>query len=149
MSLSFVLRAYLCNTLEFQTVKDVSVCDQLIDLLESIEPLLKPLDIYTKVPLNIHMVETVVKTLVELVSILALATKLIKQGQLGEYLLANGLPDSMQPRENCKEAFWWEVQCDNAGKVGSTHPGRGLVDCSADSRGRLWPCPEYEGVHGW
>ena len=104
------LRAYLCNTLVFQTVKDVSVCDQLIDLLESIEPLLKPLDIYTKITPKISMAETVVKTLVELVSILALATKLIKQGQLSEFLLANGLPDSMQPRENCKEAFWWEVR---------------------------------------
>ena len=94
----------------FQTVKEVSVCDQLCDLLESIECLLKHLDIYTKITPTFTMTEDVAKTLVELVSILALATKLIKQGQPGEFLLANGLPDSMQPRETCKEAFCWELR---------------------------------------
>jgi hypothetical protein len=100
------LRAYLCNILVFQTVKDVSVCDLLVELLESIESFLKHLDIYTKIIPSVAMAEIVVKTLVELVSILALATKFIKQGQLGEFLLANGLPDSMRPREICKETFW-------------------------------------------
>jgi hypothetical protein len=38
------------------------------------------------------MAEIVVKTHVELLSILALTTELIKQGQLGELLLANVLP---------------------------------------------------------
>ena len=85
-------RAYLCNTVVFQTVKDASVCDQLIDLLvvlESIESFLKHLDIYTKITPTDAMKETVVKTLVELVSVLALATKLIKQGQSGKFLLTN------------------------------------------------------------
>jgi hypothetical protein len=78
----------------FQTVKDVtsSACDPLVDLLESIESFLKHLDIYTKIPPTPAMTEIVVKTLVELLSILALTTELIKQGQLGELLLANVLP---------------------------------------------------------
>ena len=144
-----LIRAYLCNTLAFQTVKDVSVCGLLVDLLESIESFLKRLDIYTKITPTVAMTETVVKTLVELISILALATKFIKQGQPGKFLLANGLPNSMQPREICKEAFWQEVRWDGAGKAGSTHPGRGSNDCSAGSRGRLWSCPKYKGDHGW
>ena len=148
------LRAYLCNTLVIQTVKDISVCDLLVELLESIESFLIHLDIYTKITPTVAMTmtETVVKTLVELVSILALATKLIKQGQPGEFLAANGLPDSMQPREIGKEVFWchwWEVRWDGAGKAGSAHRGRGSNDCSAGSRSRLWTCPEYEGDHGW
>ena len=147
------LRAYLCNTLVLQTVnlKDVSVCDLLVELLESIESFLKHLDIYTKITPTVAMTEIVVKTLMELVSIIALATQLIKQRQLGEFLLVNlnGLPDSIQPREIYKEAFWWEVRWDGAGKARSTLPGRGSNDCSAGSRDRLWSCPEYEGGHGW
>ena len=41
------------------------------------------------------MTETVVKTLVELLSILALTTKLVKQRQPGEYLLADILSESI------------------------------------------------------
>ena len=89
------LRACLCNTPVFQTVKDVSECDLLVELLESIKSFLKHLDIYTRITPTVAMTEIVVKTLVELVAILALATQLIRQGQLGEFLLVNlnGLPD--------------------------------------------------------
>jgi hypothetical protein len=51
------------------------------------------------------MTEIVVKTLVELLSILALVTKLIKQGRLGEFFLAYFKRDSMQRREIGEEAF--------------------------------------------
>jgi hypothetical protein len=116
-----------------QTVKDVSALDPLVDLLESIESFLKHLDICTKVPHTATMMETVVKTVVELLSILALATKLVKQRQLGECLLAGILSDSMQRRDICKEALWRELRSDGAGKVGSTHPGRGSDHRGADS----------------
>jgi len=67
-----------------QTVKDVSALDSLVDLLESIESILKPLDIFTKVHHRAIWTETAVKTLVELLPILGLATKLVKQRQPGE-----------------------------------------------------------------
>jgi hypothetical protein len=51
------------------------------------------------------MTETVVKTLSELLSILGLATKLVKQRQPGEYLIAGILSDSTQLRDICKEAL--------------------------------------------
>ena len=41
------------------------------------------------------MTETLVKTLGELLSVLALATKLVKQGQPGESFLTDLLPDLM------------------------------------------------------
>ena len=61
------------------------------------------------------MTETVVKTLVELLSILGLATKLVKQRQLGECLLAGILSDSRQRRDIFKEALWRELRSDGAG----------------------------------
>jgi hypothetical protein len=64
-----------------QTVKDVSALDPLVDLLESIESILKHLDICTKVPLTDAMTETLLQTLVQLLFILGLATKLVKQRQ--------------------------------------------------------------------
>jgi hypothetical protein len=92
-----------------QTVDDVSALDQLVDLLESIQSFLKHLDICTKVPHTAAMTETLVKTLLELLSILGLATKLVKQRQPGECLLAGTLSDSMQRRDSCKEALWREL----------------------------------------
>ena len=76
-----------CDLNVFQTVKDVSVQDSAVDLLESIESFLKYLDIYTEIRPTADMTGIVVDTLVELLFILAIATKFIKQGQQGEFLL--------------------------------------------------------------
>ena len=146
MSLSFFLRAYFSDVQILQNVKDV---DPLVDLLESIESFLKHLDICTEVPHTAAMTETVVQTVGKLLSILALATKLIKQRQPGECLLAGILSDSMQRRDICKEALRREFRPDGAGKVGSTHPGRAPDHRIADSYGRLWSSPKYEGCNGW
>ena len=78
-----------------QNVEDAGTLDTLADLLESIESFLKHLDIYTQVPRTAAMTETVVKTLVELLSILALTTKLVKQRQPGSCLLAGILSGSV------------------------------------------------------
>ena len=78
----------------FQAVKDVGARDPLVGLLESMECVMKHLDIYAKIRPTVAITEIVVKTLGELLLILALATKLIKQGQPRESL-AGILPDSM------------------------------------------------------
>jgi hypothetical protein len=70
------------------------------------EHFLKRLDIYTKVPPTPAMTELVVKIMVEILSTLALATKLIKQGRPSESVFADVLPNSMQRREISEEAFW-------------------------------------------
>jgi len=75
----------------FQTVKDIRTLNPVVDFLELIESLLKHLDIYNKVPPTAAITGIVVKTLVELFSILALATNLINQGRPGAFLLADVL----------------------------------------------------------
>jgi hypothetical protein len=60
--------------------------DELIALFESIEQLLKPLDIYAQVPPTPAMEEMVVKIMAELLSILGLTTKELKQGRSSESL---------------------------------------------------------------
>jgi hypothetical protein len=69
----------------YQTVESViDSYDGLVDLLESIGHFLNRLDIYTKVPPSVGMSEMIVKILVEILSILALATKQIRQGKSSE-----------------------------------------------------------------
>ena len=88
-----------------QTVKNVSALDQIINLLESIDSILKHLDICTKVPHTVDMTETVVKSLVELLSTPGLAIKLVKRRQPGECILAGILSDSMHRRDIYNEAL--------------------------------------------
>ena len=48
------------------------------------------LEIHTEVPLTVEMMDTIVQILVEVLSILGIAAKVIiqdKRGQMGEYLL--------------------------------------------------------------
>jgi hypothetical protein len=67
----------------FQAIKDVSASyDALVDLLESTENFLRRLDIYTKIPPTTAMTEIILKILVELLSILAIATHEVKRGRL-------------------------------------------------------------------
>ena len=69
-----------------QAIKDVSTSyDALVDLFESTENFLRRLDIYTKIPPTRGMTEVIVKVLVELLSILALATQQVKQGRLSVF----------------------------------------------------------------
>jgi hypothetical protein len=68
-----------------QAVKDVAASHKaLVRLLESIEHFLKRLDIYTKMPPTMAMVEIHVKIMVELLSTLGLVTKRVKQKRSGE-----------------------------------------------------------------
>jgi len=79
-----------CDTQLYQAVKDVSTSyDPLVDLLESIEHFMNRLDIYTRVPTTGAMTEIIVKTMVELISTLALVTKQIKQRRPSAYILTN------------------------------------------------------------
>ena len=79
---------HLCDIRTYQAVKGVlDDYDSLADLLESVEHFLNRLDIYTKIPPTTSMIEMVVKILVELLSILALATKQLRQGKLSESAL--------------------------------------------------------------
>ena len=58
--------------------------DALVDLFECIGNFLKRLRIYTDVPMSPSMTDIIVKIMVELLSVFALATKQIKQGRLSK-----------------------------------------------------------------
>jgi hypothetical protein len=72
-------------TSKHQAVKGVlDDYDTLADLLQSVEHFLNRLDIYTKISPTVSMTGIIVKILVQLLSILALATKQLQQGKLSE-----------------------------------------------------------------
>ncbi|SRR5260221_7939864 len=89
----------------YQAVKGVlDDYDTLADLLESVEHFLNRLDIYTKIPPSVSMTEIIIKILLELLSILALATKQLQQGKLSESVLGKILYYlTMQRRSACQE----------------------------------------------
>jgi hypothetical protein len=75
-----------------QAAKGVNASyDALLEFLESVEHLLKPLDIYTQIPHTTAMDEMVANIMVELLSALALATKELQQGRSSESVLADVL----------------------------------------------------------
>ena len=89
----------------YQAVKGVlDDYDTLADLLESVEHFLNRLDIYTKIPPSVSLTEIIIKILLELLSILALATKQLQQGKLSESALGKILYYlTTQRRSACQE----------------------------------------------
>ena len=59
----------------------------LFDLFERIENVFKRLEIYTEAPLTAGMTDAIVKVMVEVLGILALLTKEIKQSRASESML--------------------------------------------------------------
>ena len=58
--------------------------DTLVDVFERIESFLRRLEIYTEVRPTTEMVNTIVQIMVEVLSILGIATKEIKDGVISE-----------------------------------------------------------------
>jgi len=68
-----------------QATRDVrSSQDTLIDIFERIENFFRRLEVYTEVPPTADMMDMMVKIMVEILSILGIATKEIKQGRTSE-----------------------------------------------------------------
>ena len=66
-------------------MKDVRTSeDTLADVFETIENFLRRLETYTEVPQTAEMIDVIMKILVEILCILAIATKEIKQGRTSE-----------------------------------------------------------------
>ena len=63
--------------------------DALVDIFECIESFLGRFRIYTDIPLTPAMTEIITKIMVELLSVLALATKQINQGRFSTFVLAH------------------------------------------------------------
>ena len=56
----------------------------LLDIFGRIESFLRRLEIYTQVPPTTEMIDTIVQIMVEVLTILGIATKEIKQGRISE-----------------------------------------------------------------
>ena len=61
--------------------------DALVDLFECVGNFLKRLRIYTDVAMSPSMTEIIIKIMVELISVFALATKQIKQGRFSKWIV--------------------------------------------------------------
>ena len=74
-----------CNTYSFQAAKDVWASqDILMDMFERIEMFFRRLEVYTDVPPTTEMIDTIILIMVEVLSILGVATKEIGQGRMSE-----------------------------------------------------------------
>ena len=82
----------------------------LIDIFMRIESFFKRLDSYTKVQPTVAMTDVIVKMMVEILSILAIATKEIKQGQSSKSIYMNKLNCSWLTfcRKICEQFTWPE-----------------------------------------
>ena len=117
---------------------DISVCqtaqqvkasyDALVDIFECIENFLRRLRIYTEIPSNPAMTEVIIKIMLELLRVLALATKQMNQGRFSEVVLAvNHLWLDLLQR-NMERNYW--------AKKSSNRCCRGSIDSPSMSRGR-------------
>ena len=66
--------------------------DALLDLFECLSNFLKRLEIYTTIPTTPTMTDIIVKIMVELLSVLALATKQIEQGRFSKCAITYTFP---------------------------------------------------------
>jgi hypothetical protein len=72
----------LCIT---QAAKDIRKSHEtLIDIFGRIESFFRRLEIYTQVPSTTEMLDTIIQMMVEVLTILGIATKEIKQGRISE-----------------------------------------------------------------
>ena len=118
----------------FQAASGVtSSYDALLDLFECLANFLKRLEIYTTIPPTQMVTDIIIKIMVELLSVLALATKQIKQGRFSEcavhiYIIRG----SMCHREVCEEVVGGQRDRDSPPEIGSINPGRSSDDCRTD-----------------
>ena len=77
-----------CNTRVCQAAKGVRASrDTLVDIFERIEMFFRRLEIYTEARGISEMMDIIIQIMVEVISILGIATKQIKEGRISMYLL--------------------------------------------------------------
>jgi hypothetical protein len=64
------------------------------------------MEIYTRIPPDPIMTEVVVKIMVELLSVLALASKQIKQGRLSKYAVTYKCSWLNVPQRSSPKSYW-------------------------------------------
>ena len=77
-----------CNAFIPQAAKDARAGqDNLIDIFERIEMFFRRLEIYIEAPLTMEMMDIAIQIMVEVLFILGIATKEIKQGRMSKSIL--------------------------------------------------------------
>ena len=85
---SYRLRMGHCNAYTSQAAKESRASqDILIDIFERVEMFFRRLEIYTEVPPTPEMMDIIIQIMVEVLSILGIATKEIQQGRISKCLL--------------------------------------------------------------
>jgi hypothetical protein len=103
MSLEYAFNLFPCDVRAGQAANGVSSSyDALLDLFECLGNFLKRLEIYTTIPLTPIMTDIIVKIMVELLSVLALAKKQIEQGRFSKCCRIDIARGSMFHREVCE-----------------------------------------------
>ena len=75
-------------TSRYQAAKDVLASqDTLIDIFEHMENFFRRLEVYTEVTPTTEMINMIMKIMVEVVTILGIATKEIRQGRTSELFM--------------------------------------------------------------
>jgi hypothetical protein len=80
--------------------------DALIELFECLGSFLKRLEIYMTIPPSPMMTDIIVQIMAEVLSVLALATKQVKQGRFSEYVIRYTLPWLNMPQRNLPRSCW-------------------------------------------
>jgi len=79
------MRGLVVTAYVIQAVKDVRASqDTLLDIFERIEMFFRRLEVYTEVEPTKEMVDMMVQITVEVLSIVGIATKELKQGRMSE-----------------------------------------------------------------
>jgi hypothetical protein len=73
-----------CNAYVSQAAKDARASqDAVIDIFERIETFFRRLEVYTEVP-TMEMMDVIIQIMAEVLSIVGIATKEIKQGRMSK-----------------------------------------------------------------
>ena len=114
--------------------------DALLDLFECLGNFVQRLEIYTTIPPTPILTDIIVKIMAELLSVLALATKQIKQGRFSKCGVTYIVSSSMCDREVREEIVRGQRDRDSSPKIGSTDTGRGSDDRCSDLGCGSWSC---------
>ena len=107
--LNTLFNQFLCNLRPFQAASGVtSSYDTLIELFEHLANFLQRLEVYMKIPTTAAMMDIIVRIMVEVLSVLALATKQIKQGRFSRCIITYIAHISMCYRVICQKTTWEE-----------------------------------------
>ena len=120
ISIDVILAVRHLNTLFNQVPCELRLCqaasgvtssyDALLELFECLGNFLKRLEIYMTIPPTAMMSDIVVKIMVEVLSVLALATKQIKQGRFSKCAIRYALPIAQCAIEKFAKKFLGESE---------------------------------------